>query len=809
MQPSNNIVEKNAFWLTLLLTAIIGGAALGGYLLMQKAYIFTDIGSDTVNSKYPAMLHNQHYGQTESKPIRWSFQQGMGQNLYNGSPRIPNPIDVFKAVLPIQNVAFRIAWLEWFKFLITAAFIFGYMRLLKLSRITAMLGALCFAFSGYMVVGGSWYGHSTNVMLFSALLFSTELLLQNKTVLAFPIAVAWLGFNPRLYFFSLFLLLYVPYRLLQKGTGWKQAGGMLLQFAGFGLLGLALAAPGTASKYLKIMDSPRMGGSVSKAPDLLSHSLFGLAEASHYITALLRSYSSDILGTGSDFSGWRNYLEAPLFYCGLPVLLLLPQAFIFANRKQRLLFGAAALFWLLIIVFPFFRYAFYRFAGDYYKTALSLFIPLSMLCGAMFAYDKIIAKTRKVNPIGLLLTFAALMILLHFPYKSVTVQSNVKILASAFLMAYTLILFTLSRNLPQQKYAVLCLTIPLFMAFEAGFLSSISTKNRDAISAEQLTQKAGYNDHTLDAVRYLKSIDNGFFRLDKDYVSSLALYRGLNDAKAQGYFGTSTYASFNQGNYIRFLQQTGAASKTDESKTRWAEGLAKRPLLQVLTSVKYNLSKSPQPFYSAYGYADQIAEFGDVKVLRNKYRLPLGFTYNKFIRPDDFKKINDIKKGVALFRAFVPETPLNPNFKELGELSLSSIPGGYDTRDGYGHAELQVDIYESGRDTLTITRFGQNHIKGNIIAKQKSLLFFSIPYDPGWRVRVDGETKPTELVNFGFTGVLLDAGQHEVELTFVPPYSGIERLIFALGVLAWLSLAAFRHRDWFMERLSRNKNTKS
>ena len=31
-----------------------------------------------------------------------------------------------------------------------------------------------------------------------------------------------------------------------------------------------------------------------------------------------------MLGPGLDYKGWRNHLEAPMFYCGLLILLLFP-----------------------------------------------------------------------------------------------------------------------------------------------------------------------------------------------------------------------------------------------------------------------------------------------------------------------------------------------------------------------------------------------------------------------------------------------------------------------------------------------------
>ena len=113
-------------------------------------------------------------------------------------------------------------------------------------------------------------------------------------------------------------------------------------------------------------------------------------------------------------------------------------------------------------------------------------------------------------------------------------------------------------------------------------------------------------------------------------------HSSLNDAQAQGYYGTPSYSSFNQLNYIRFLEEAGVIQKGDEIATRWAPGFRGLPLLQTFGNVKYYLSKSPQPDFLRFGF-DSLASVNGITVLKNRYALPFGYTYDRYIPFEDFK----------------------------------------------------------------------------------------------------------------------------------------------------------------------------
>ncbi|NJO87905.1 MAG: YfhO family protein [Chloroflexia bacterium] len=89
------------------------------------------------------------------------------------------------------------------------------------------------------------------------------------------------------------------------------------------------------------------------------------------------------------------------------------------------------------------------------------------------------------------------------------------------------------------------------------------------------------------------------------------------------------------------------------------------------------------------------------------------------------------------------------------------------------------------KDTFAINSFKQDNIKGSITLSKPKLLFFTIPFNQGWRVNVNGKNQRLSRVNIGFTGIFLPAGTHQLELYFVPEYYQLTSWV------SWVSVALF------------------
>ena len=253
----------------------------------------------------------------------------------------------------------------------------------------------------------------------------------------------------------------------------------------------------------------------------------------------------------------------------------------------------------------------------------------------------------------------------------------------------------------------------------------------------------------------------------------------------QNYFGTSSYSSFNQLNYIRFLQELGVIRLGNETDTRWAIGVSQRPLLQVSAHVKYNLAQNDNSEYLNLGYK-KVAKFGNVNVLKNEYYLPFGYTYSNYIEKDAFSKMSVLQKDITLLRGVVIE---NEDITHKN-IATNLNPVLMDTLGGFNTQILDSLRSKLIEDTLKIKSFTQNEILGEINLTSAKLLYLSIPYDDNWHAEVNGKEVPITQVNIGFGGILLKEGNYSIRLFYEPSYLHAIVATTAISCIIYILLIA-------------------
>ncbi len=74
------------------------------------------------------------------------------------------------------------------------------------------------------------------------------------------------------------------------------------------------------------------------------------------------------------------------------------------------------------------------------------------------------------------------------------------------------------------------------------------------------------------------------------------------------------------------------------------------------------------------------------------------------------------------------------------------------------------------------------HIKGTVTAQEGQILFTSIPYEPGWTVRVDGHKVKTNECLKAMIYVPLSAGTHKISMSYTPPGLIPGLVLLAIGI---------------------------
>src|SRR6185503_12646686 len=105
---------------------------------------------------------------------------------------------------------------------------------------------------------------------------------------------------------------------------------------------------------------------------------------------------------------------------------------------------------------------------------------------------------------------------------------------------------------------------------------------------------------------------------------------------------------------------------------------------------------------------------------KNKFSLPLGFTYDKYMLQSDFKNVGKDFNDIALLSVFTIPDSMKNSFRDLKRVNEIDTTKNF-TWDTYAEA-----IDSLRKDTMTMTTFSQTNIAGKIFSAQKEMLFLSI-----------------------------------------------------------------------------------
>ena len=87
---------------------------------------------------------------------------------------------------------------------------------------------------------------------------------------------------------------------------------------------------------------------------------------------------------------------------------------------------------------------------------------------------------------------------------------------------------------------------------------------------------------------------------------------------------------------------------------------------------------------------------------------------------------------------------------------------------------------------LDVTDYGDSYLKGTIDVQEDGVFVTSVPYEAGWKLKVDAHTREiNELIGGAWISTSLSAGEHQIELSFRPPglIAGLLITLTGIGLL--------------------------
>lgn len=136
-------------------------------------------------------------------------------------------------------------------------------------------------------------------------------------------------------------------------------------------------------------------------------------------------------------------------------------------------------------------------------------------------------------------------------------------------------------------------------------------------------------------------------------------------------------------------------------------------------------------------------------------------------------------------------------FKDVGTFTFESLKVCCQPMERYG--SYIADLSENALENVEIS---SNTITGNISADKEKFLVLSIPYQKGWTAYVDGKKTDIQKANLMYSGLFLEAGEHQIRLEFERPGIKTSLCISAAGIVIFIIALIIRRRRITMKRQS-------
>lgn len=172
------------------------------------------------------------------------------------------------------------------------------------------------------------------------------------------------------------------------------------------------------------------------------------------------------------------------------------------------------------------------------------------------------------------------------------------------------------------------------------------------------------------------------------------------------------------------------------------------------------------------------------------------------VQDDISIEINSIKEKLSGPSAPYNNENTNFNFvvssnEAVNTLEIKCSPGVYSLNDITFYVCNYDEINDFHNKIIPLEWdecSGKEIIKGSLTTTQDGYFITSIPYQNGLSAIVDGKSVEIENVNCGFAGFKLDAGAHEITLSFHAPGKKLGTIVSILGILIWIAGFAYNKR---------------
>lgn len=721
--------------LSAVICLVIAGAALiplfqadGGFLCFRETL---------ANQTIPAMM--QMHRMLKDGEGLWCWNAELGTQLIGGFARYGLGSPFFLATLPADPAMLPYLTGPLYLLKLAAAGVTAWLfiRMFTENRISALAGAVMYAFSGYQCLNITRFEYLDMVALFPLMMVGAELILRGRNKWVFSFAV-FLNCFANYHFFIgevVFTSIWFMFRLFRK-CGREKFFELSMRFICATMTGVGMAAVIFLPSMLFVLSNPRSGETLPLARMLLSPGHLATVLKGFLIPCDTMTQGCAVYET--DYSSAAAYL--PMAGCSMTFAYIL-------KRRDRIS-GFLALMALMAVV-PAFGALFYLFTWEYKRWLYMLVLVMAMVTASVLEKPERfpVLKGALIN-LGLMgLLTVSMKLPFHgknLPLDPKTYYTN--ILGAAAALAVLLILLKIRKG---RAVLILLCTAGISCAMLNWNSRRYLAQAEDPANCLRMYQ-VGAELHTQnEAYRY-----------------NLGDNRLTYPGEAAGIYSRSETVSPSTFYFDRLL----GFARTD----RGATGEQYHGLPEML-GAKYYVSSEPVQGRST---VQEVTAGGKTNYVTERGACPIGFAYKTYITEGELQKLPKEKRGIAVLGNMI--------LKDNQVWSLRKCVT-HNTKPEREDNASTISWYVKAASESAVKDFHRNSAGFTCTTDwdTERAAFFTVPFESGWSAEVDGE--PAEILRVaGMMALHLTEGPHTIAFRYHVP--GL-RLGIILSIISLLVFA--------------------
>ncbi len=491
------------------------------------------------------------------------------------------------------------------------------------SRIAILAGSITYVFCYWGIYNAARHPYFLNPMIYLPLMIlGIEKIFQKGKPYLF-IATVFLSAVSNFYFFYMIVLVTVIYTITKTAIyysfkNWKEGFMMLLRIGALSIPGVLMAAVILLPMCYVFLNDARM--SAQNAVPLF------------YPVGYYAQLFPMFISNGHPYWMCMGY-AAP----AVPAVFLL-----FLKRKNHLL-KTLFIICIFISATPFLGHILNGFSYVANRWCWAFALVTAYLLSTMWPHLMNLTIKSKIALTICMLLYSLICLI---PEQSRTNNIQTGLLLAWLFVGIILFIGNGSRLYLNKWKSCAALLLVLAGVFNNSFWKNSSKGENYAAQSqptnnlyEQLT-----NNETM-AVRATAETDHTdtFYRYCGDKLS-------INAGVLAGISSTQYYWTLS--NPYVFKART-ALGQREVSAYRYF-GYDDRTTLSTLAAVRYYVSPESRPLHLPYGFAKaESQKHTGYTVYKNRYALPLGYTYDSYLPESEWQKLSDVDKQEAMLQALV------------------------------------------------------------------------------------------------------------------------------------------------------------